>query len=104
MLEWAQSQRALIMKVSQQRTAITDVDHQIKDTEKNLDRLKEERHRQQKVYDELEKRAPEIEKLTTNVQRLKPKLDLYTEVQAAQQSLQDAQHQLEHGNAKNSFT
>ena len=95
LLEWAQSQRALIMKVSQQRTAITDVDHQIKDTEKNLDRLKEERHRQQKVYDELEKRAPEIEKLTTNVQRLKPKLDLYTEVQAAQQSLQDAQHQLE---------
>ena len=95
LLEWAQSQRALIMKVSQQRTAITDVDHQIKDTEKNLDRLKEERHWQQKVYDELEKRAPEIEKLTTNVQRLKPKLDLYTEVQAAQQSLQDAQHQLE---------
>ena len=95
LLEWAQSQRALIMKVSQQRTAVTDADQRIKDAEKNLDRLKEERHRQQKVYDELEKRAPEIEKLTTNVQRLKPKLDLYTEVQAAQQSLQDAQHQLE---------
>ena len=95
LLEWAQSQRALIMKVSQQRTAVTDVDQRIKDAEKNLDRLKEEQHRQQKVYDELEKQAPAIEKLTTNVQRLKPKLDLYTEVQAAQQSLQDAQHQLE---------
>ena len=95
LLEWAQSQRALIMKVSQQRTAVTDVDYRIKDAEKDLDRLKEEQHQQQKVYDELEKQAPEIAKLTTNMQRLKPKLDLYTEVQAAQQSLQDAQHQLE---------
>ena len=83
------------MKVSQQRTAVTDVDQRIKDAEKDLDRLKEEQHQQQKVYDELEKQAPEIAKLTTNMQRLKPKLDLYTEVQAAQQSLQDAQHQLE---------
>ena len=100
LLEWAQSQRALIMKVSQQRTAVEDADHRIKDAEKNLDRLKEEQHQQQKVYDELEKRAPEMEKLTMNVQRLKPKLDLYTEVQAAQQSLRDAQHQLEQATQK----
>ena len=94
LLEWAQSQRALIMKVSQQRTAVTDVDHRIKDAEKNLNCLKEEQRQQQKVYDELEKQAPEIEKLTTNVQRLQPKLDLYAEVQTTQQNLQDAQHQL----------
>lgn len=100
LLEWAQSQRALIMKVSQQRTAVTDADHRIKDAEKNLDRLKEEQHQQQKVYDELEKRAPEMEKLATDVQRLKPKLDLYPEVQAAQQSLQDAQYQLEQATQK----
>ena len=95
LLEWAQSQRALIMKISQQRTAITNVDHQVKDTEKNLDRLKEDQRQQQKDYDELAKQAPEVENLTAQVQRLQPKLDLYAEVQTTQQSLQDAQHQLE---------
>lgn len=100
LLEWAQSQRTLIMKVSQQRMAVADVDHQIKDTEINLDRLKEDQQQQQKVYDELAKQAPEVENLTSQVQRLQTKLDLYAEVQTTQQSLQNVQRQLEQATQK----
>lgn len=94
LLEWAQSQRALIMKVSQQRTAVVDSSHQIKDVEMALNQLKESQHQHQKVHDELEKHAPKIEKLTAKIQQLKPKLDLYTEVQTTCQNLRDAQREL----------
>lgn len=100
LFEWAQAQQPLIMKVHQQRTAVADIDHQIKDIKEALSQLKEEQRQQQKIHDEFEKHVPEMEKLMTRVQQLKPKLALYVEVQTVQQSLRHARYQLEQATEK----